>query len=461
MTLHRLTRRIRIARPAAEVFAWHERPGAFERLQPPWEQVEVIARSGGIRDGATVSLRTKAGPVWLRWDVVHGDYLAGVQFRDRQRRGPFKYWEHLHRVEPDGPEASILVDDISYALPGGAAGALAAPMVRRRLERMFDYRHAVTKSDLEAANGRPGVRSLRVLVSGASGLVGRTLVPLLTTQGHSVVRLVRRAAAGPDEARWDPVRGTIDLTGAGRIDAVVNLAGAGIADGRWSVPRRREILESRVSGTRTLVAALARLPDRPEVLINASAVGFYGDRGDELLHESAAGGRGFLAEVCQAWEAELAAAEAIGVRTVALRTGMVLTPAGGALARLLPLVHCGLSGPLGSGQQWTGWITPDDLSGLMLAAMTDARWRGPVNAVAPEVVRQREFASVLGRVLGRPAFLPTPAWALKLGLGEMAQELLLSSARVEPTKALALGYAYRHRSLFAALTHMLGRTVSL
>ncbi|GAB1489086.1 TIGR01777 family oxidoreductase [Opitutaceae bacterium] len=457
MTSHRLTRRVRIARPAAEVFAWHERPGAFERLQPPWEQVQVIRRSGGIRDGATVSVRTKAGPVWLRWDVRHHDYVAGVQFRDHQQRGPFRQWEHLHRIEPDGPDACILVDDITYALPGGAVGRLAEAGVRRRLERMFDYRHAVTKADLETTNGTSNGRSLRILVSGASGLVGRVLVPLLTTQGHSVVRLVRRASTGPDEARWDPMRGTLDLTGVGRIDAVVNLAGAGIADGRWSVPRRREILESRVNGTRTLVAALARLPERPDVLINASAVGFYGDRGDEVLTESAAGGRGFLAEVCQAWETEMAAAEVIGLRTVALRTGMVLTPAGGALARMLPLFHGGLGGPLGSGRQWTGWITPDDLCGMILAAIADARWRGPVNAVAPEVMRQREFASTLGRVLRRPVFLPTPAWALTLGFGEMARELLLSSARVEPAKARALGYTYRHGALSAALTHMLGR----
>jgi uncharacterized protein (TIGR01777 family) len=461
MTTHRFTRRIGIARPAAEVFAWHEQPGAFERLQPPWEQVEVIARSGGVRDGATVSLRTRVGPAWIRWDVVHGDYLAGRQFRDVLRRGPFKRWEHLHRVEPQGPDACTLVDDITYELPGGALGRLAEPMVRGRLAQMFAYRHAVTKADLEgAARGGAPRRALRVLVSGASGLVGRTLVPLLTTQGHTVVKLVRRAPAGPDEAGWDPLKGTVDLTGVGRIDALVNLAGAGIADGRWSVPRRREILESRVSGTRTLVRALARLPEPPAVMINASAVGFYGDRGDEILTEASAGGRGFLAEVCSAWESELAAATALGVRTVALRTGLVVTPAGGGLARLLPLAALGLGGPLGSGQQWLGWITPDDLSGLILAAMGDPRWSGPVNAVAPEVLRQREFARMLGKVLRRPAVLPAPAWALRLAVGEMANELLLGSARVEPARALALGFAFRHGSLLPALTHMLGRTIS-
>ena len=199
MTTHRFTRRIGIARPAAEVFAWHEQPGAFERLQPPWEQVEVIARSGGVRDGATVSLRTRVGPAWIRWDVVHGDYLAGRQFRDVLRRGPFKRWEHLHRVEPQGPDACTLVDDITYELPGVALGRLAEPMVRGRLAQMFAYRHAVTKADLEgAARGGAPRQALRVLVSGASGLVGRTLVPLLTTQGHTVVKLVRRAPAGPD-----------------------------------------------------------------------------------------------------------------------------------------------------------------------------------------------------------------------------------------------------------------------
>lgn len=461
MTTHRFTRRIRLACSAAEALAWHERPGAFERLQPPWERVEVLARSGGIRDGATVSLRSQVGPAWIRWEVVHRDFVAGAQFRDIQVRGPFARWEHLHRFEPDGPGACTLVDDITYALPGGALGSLAEPMVRRRLDRMFTYRHAVTQADLgRSPAAGADVRPRRILVAGASGLVGRTLVPLLTTQGHTVIKLVRRAPAGPDEAGWDPTKDHVDLTGIGRVDAVVNLAGAGIAEGRWSVPRRREILESRVLGTRTLVRAMARHPERPEVFINASAVGFYGDRGEEALTEESGVGRGFLAEVCQAWEGELAAAEALGIRTVALRTGMVVTPAGGGLARLLPLFGFGLGGPLGSGRQWTGWITPDDLSGLVLAALTDARWRGPVNAVAPEVLRQRDFARVLGQVLRRPAWVPTPAWALRVGLGEMADELLLSSARVTPARALALGFSFRHGSLFSALAHMLGRTHS-
>ncbi len=457
MSTQRLVRRIHIARPAAEVFAWHERPGAFERLQPPWERVEVIARSGGIREGATVSLRTKAGPFWLRWEVVHRDYVAGVQFRDVQQRGPFAHWEHLHRVEPAGPEACTLVDDLTYALPGGPVGRVAAAAVRRRLERMFDYRHAVTRADLEETVPCSALVPLRILVAGASGLVGRTLVPFLTTQGHTVVRLVRGGVRGPDEAGWDPASGTIDLLAAGRIDAVVNLAGAGIADGRWSETRRQAIMTSRVAATRTLVQALAGRAERPSVLINASAVGYYGDRGDERLTELSPAGHGFLAEVCQAWEAGSTAALPLGIRTVALRTGMVVSPAGGALGRMLPLFRAGLGGPLGSGRQWVSWIAPDDLARLILAAIVDPRWHGPVNATAPEPLRQADFATTLGRVLHRPALLPTPAWALKLGLGDMAQELLLASARAEPEQARQHGFPFRHCTLSAALAHLLGR----
>lgn len=449
-----LTRTIRIARPAAEVFAWHERSGAFERLQPPWERVEMRARAGGVRDGLRVALRTRAGPVWLDWEVEHRDYVAGVQFRDVQLRGPFAHWEHLHRFAPDGPEACVLTDEIDYALPGGPAGALLADAVRRRLSRVFAYRHAVTKADLEGG-GAP-VRPRRVLVGGASGLVGRMLVPFLTTQGHEVVRLVRRPPAGPDEVFWDPALGVIDLAAAGPVDAVVNLGGSSIAAGRWTASRRHEILASRVDSTRTLVQALVRLRRPPEVLVSASAVGFYGDRGDERLDETVPPGRGFLAEVCQAWEAELAPAHAAGLRTVALRTGAVLTPAGGALARLRPLFLAGLGGCLGSGRQWMAWIAPDDLAGLIHAVLRDPRWTGAVNAAAPEPVTNAQFAAVLARVLRRPASLPAPAWALRAALGGMADEMLLASTRAEPARARSLGYAFRYPTLELALRHGLG-----
>ncbi len=453
-------RSVRIERPAAEVFAWHERPGAFGRLCPPWERVEVTAHEGGIRDGARVSLRTKIGPLWARWEIVHRDYVAGRQFRDVLLRGPFAKWEHLHLIEPAGANACVLTDEIRYRLPLGALGRWGgAAFTRRQLARMFAYRHAVTKADVEGATA--GARRC-VLVSGASGVVGRVLVPYLQTQGHTVRRLVRGAARGADEFRWDPLKEELDPAALTGVDAIVHLAGENVGDGRWTAKRQAKILASRVQGTRTIATAIAaRDPAaRPEVLVSASAVGFYGNRGDGILPEGAAQGTGFLADVCRAWESELAAVETLGVRTVALRTGVVLTPAGGALAKMLPAFRAGVAGRLGSGRQWMSWITPDDLAAMYERAIMDRAWRGAINAVAPEPVTNATFTATLARVLRRPAVLPIPAGVLRIIFGQMAEDTLLASTRAEPARASAAGFTWRHAGLESALRHVLGKMIS-
>ncbi len=465
MSVSTFTRSVRIERPAAEVFAWHERPGAFQRLAPPWQKLQLISQAGGIRDGATVSLRTKLGPVWVRWDVEHRDYIEGVQFRDVQRRGPFAQWEHLHRVEPiEGGRACVLTDAITYRLPFGVLGRIGGgAFARGELERLFNYRHALTKADLESTTRYLSVRPMVFLIAGASGLVGRQLTAFLQTQGHTVRRLVRRAPAGADEVFWDPAAGTLDAYALRGVDGVINLSGVGVADARWSVERKAAILSSRVDSTRTLVRAMGEVRSerlRPFVFISASATGVYGDRGDEILTEDAPAGDGFLADVCKAWEREAVMAEVLGVRVVKLRTGVVLTPAGGALAKLLPVFNAGLGGRLGSGAMWMSWISLDDLIGAIYHAVLDVRCAGAVNLVAPQPVTNAEFTRTLGRVLRRPAILPVPTLALKTVFGEMAQETLLASARVVPARLQAAGYVFRHENLSAALHAGLGRTPS-
>lgn len=459
MKIDTFVRSVRIARPADEVFAWHERPGAFARLQPPWERVEVLGQHGGIRDGARVNLRTRAGPLWTTWEVEHRDYRPGVSFRDVQIRGPFARWEHVHRIEPLGPGQCRLHDEISYALPLGPLGRIGAGYVRAKLDRMFAYRHALTKADLEHAALLPPSGPLRVLITGASGLVGRALVPLLTTQGHTVVRLVRGVPRGPDELPWNPAAGTLDLAGAGKLDAVVHLAGAGIADRRWGEARKAELRSSRVDGTRTLALALAALPAerRPKVLVSASAVGYYGDTRTAVADEHSPLGGGFLADICRAWEEAAQPAQAAGIRTVLLRTGVVLTPAGGALAKMLPAFRAGGGGVLGNGRQGMSWISLDDLIGVISRALTDDRCVGPLNAVAPEPCTNADFTRTLGRVLRRPAIVPVPAFALRLLFGQMADETLLADSRVRPARLNALGHRFRHARLEEALRYVLGR----
>ncbi len=435
---------------AADAFAWHERQGALERLIPPWEHIEVIERSGGISDGGRVVLRQHAGPASLLLEAHHFGYIPGKEFSDRMVRGPFSRWEHRHTFE-SRPEdgGSMLTDSIEYNLAGGA---LTSGYVQTQLKRMFAYRHAVTKADLDLWRQWAGLPRLRILVTGASGLVGRTLCPMLSTMGHQVIRLVRQAPAVEDEV--DLPR----LGYAGPIDAVVHLAGENVAGGRWTAERRRRIRESREQGTRALVAALGKLPSTPRIFLGASAVGFYGSRGDEICGEGDGPGKGFLSEVCQAWERETLLARAFGARVVCLRIGIVLSPAGGALGKLLPLFEAGLGGPIADGRMWMSWISIDDLAGTIIHSLMDEGLSGSVNAVAPEPVQNAEFARELGRVVQRPAMARVPAVALRAIYGQMAEETLLSSTRVQPAVLLERGYEFRHPKIAKAFCHVLGRS---
>jgi len=442
--------------PAEAVFAWHARPGAFERLNPPFAPVEVVERVGGIEVGARTVIRMHLGPVPLTWEALHTAYEPGRMFQDTQVSGPFSHWVHTHRMVPNG-NTSLMEDEVEYALPMGVLGSLfGGHTARHQLESMFAYRHAVLAGDLSRHARFADRGPLRIAISGASGFVGSALVPFLTTGGHAVLKLVRRAS-GQDEIAWDPKAGTVELEKLEGVDAVIHLAGAGVADGRWTEARKKEIHDSREQGTRTLATALAKLERPPKVFISASAVGFYGDTGDTEVDESAAPADDFLAKVCVAWERETAPAEARGIRTVKPRVGVVLSPAGGALHKMLPPFKLGGGGPQGSGQQWMSWIHLDDLLGLLHHALFDEALSGPVNAVAPNPVRNADFAHTLGHVLGRPAVLPLPAAAIRAGFGEMGEAVLLAGQRVRPVRAQAAGFPYLYPQLESALRMLLGK----
>lgn len=295
---------------------------------------------------------------------------------------------------------------------------------------------------------------MKVVISGASGLVGQAAMRFLGGQGHEVLRLVRRTA-GPGEISWDPTRRTIDRARLEDVDAVLHLAGDNIATGRWTKAKKQRIRESRVAGTALLAEALIGLQRPPRVLISASAVGYYGHRGDDVLDESSPPGTGFLAGVCRDWEAATQPAAATGLRVVHLRLGVVLSGAGGTLARLLPLFRWGLGGVLGSGRQWMSWITAADLLRIIGRALSDESMAGPINAVAPQPVTNRQFTQILARVLHRPAVLPAPALALRLLLGEMADELLLASTRVLPRRLQSSSYTFADAELEPALRRTL------
>ena len=456
---HVIERTSTLPASAEEAFAWHQRPGALERLTPPWERVEVVERTGGIEDGARATLRVHAGPVPLRWVAVHRDYVQGRRFVDEQAEGPFSHWIHQHLFEPVGPAVSRYTDRIEFAPPFGTLGTAAGMwLARPRTERMLAYRHSTLREDLAAHARFQGQGPMHVAVTGASGLLGSALVPFLTTGGHRVTPVTRRAKPS-DAIRWDPSSGAIEVSAFEGLDAVVHLAGENVGV-RWTGERKRRIRESRADGTRLLAEALAELKRPPRVLVSASAIGIYGDRGDEVLTEDATPTgppSDFFVELGREWEAATEPARAAGIRVVILRFGIILTPAGGALGRMLPPFRVGAGGPLGSGKQWVSWISVDDAVGAVHHALFTEELAGPVNAVAPEPVTSRPFAATLGRVLHRPAILPAPAPALKLLFGEMAETALLASQRVSPSRLLASGYSFRHPRLEPALRHVLGR----
>lgn len=456
MTHEIFTKRTPMPVPVEQLFAYHERPGAFMRLNPPWEPVEVLEHTGGIQDGAKVDLKLSLGPVPVRWLLTHQNYQKNRQFEDIQVKGPFNYWRHTHRTLPEGEASSILEDRIEYELPLGVLGkTFGGGFSRAKLERMFKYRHAITLQDLKTHAAYP-TPPLRIAVTGTSGLVGSQLIPFLTTGGHTAYKLVRqRASRANCEIAWNPAAGTIDADALAGMDAVIHLAGDSIAEGRWTDAKKQRILASRLTGTRLIAETLANMPNPPKVLICASAIGYYGDRGSETLTEDSAPGDLFLSDVCQQWEAATAPAREAGIRVVIVRFGIILSMSGGALAKMLLPFQMGAGGVLGSGEQYMSWIALDDAIGAIYHAMLTPDLSGVVNLTAPHPVTNREFTRTMSKVLFRPAIAPVPAAGMRVAFGQMADELLLASTRVLPTRLE--GYAFRYPQLEPALRHILGR----
>jgi uncharacterized protein (TIGR01777 family) len=301
-------------------------------------------------------------------------------------------------------------------------------------------------------NFHPAEDNMKILMTGSSGMVGSALTGYLRAQGHTVAALVRLPRiAGPDEVAWNPETGELDAQAAAGAEAVVNLGGASIGQGRWSENRKQLLRSSRVDATRQLVDALARLEPRPNVLVSASAVGYYGDRGDETLTEESSPGSDFLALLVRDWEAAARRAETLGMRVVLLRFGIILSPRGGALEQMVGPIKLGVGGRLGSGRQWMSWIALDDVVALVTAAIGNREWSGVYNAVAPLPVTNADFTRALGKVLHRPTLFPAPRFALRLLLGEMADGMVLASQRVLPARLASAGYPYLYPGLELSL----------
>jgi uncharacterized protein (TIGR01777 family) len=445
--------------PAQELFDWHKREMAFERLAPPWEKVRVVERTGGIQDGGRVVLEMKQGPLNRRWVAVHRDYIEGKQFVDEQVEGPFAKWVHTHKTLAETGPSSVLKDHIDYQAPLGPLGSIVAGgYIRSKVARTFEFRHGRTRQDLERLHPYASQKPLRIAITGASGLVGTALTQFLSGGGHEVVPMVRRRPKEGERAiYWDPRKSEIDKASLEGMDLLIHLAGENIGEGSWTPDRKAAIRESRVNGTRFLAETLAALKTPPKTLLSASAIGFYGNRGNESLNEQSAPGQGFLPETCLAWEKACEPAHKAGIRVVNVRTGIVLTPLGGALAKMLPPFLMGAGGVIGSGNQWMSWISLEDLVGIFHFLIHEKSFQGPVNATAPEPLTNRDLTRVLGKVLKRPTLFPLPAFMVKTIFGEMGEALLLEGQKVIPDKLKTAGFRFLHPDLESALRWELGR----
>lgn len=446
---------VQVAVPVDRLWGWHCQPGAFERLAPAWQKLALAGEHSALEDGSEVCFHLQKGPIRLKWRARLGPVEPPRRFVDTQVEGPFAFWQHAHEMIGESEGRSKLVDTVTYALPAGLGGVPPFKgLARKEIERLFAFRHRRMTMDLERHPGELPGRGKIVLISGSTGLIGRRMVPYLRSLGYAVRGLTRGKGAGW-LYHWEPSSGSVDPEAFQDVDAVIHLAGENIASGRWTAARRQRIMDSRVSGTRTLVDAMTNAQKRPSVFISASGVNFYGS-GPERKTEDLPAGGGFLAEVCRRWEEEALKAREHGIRTVCLRTGIVLDPLGGALAKMLPVFKLGLGGRIGSGQQAFPWIAMDDLLDIYERAIRDVDLSGPVNAVHPERTDQLGFSRTLAAVLKRPAFMPVPAFAVRTVLGQMGEETLLADLPVEPAVLESEGHAFRFDSLRAALSFMLG-----
>ena len=463
--------RLAVPAPAPLLFDWHERPGAFERLTPPWHPV-ALESADGIRPGDRAVIRLGYGPASVRWVAEHRAYSdacrrgdGACQFTDIQVEGPFAAWRHTHGMLPQGPRASVLEDDVAYTLPlAPLSTAVAGWAARGQIERTFAYRHRVTREDV-ARHARAGRGPMTVAITGSTGLVGSALAAFLTGGGHTVVRLVRdRAAAardwGPQQRAvyWSVEGGELDQEALGDAapDVVVHLAGEPVFGLAYTAEKKRAVWESRTKGTQLLSRALAALPAPPRALVSASASGVYGDRGAEPLTESSSGGRGFLADVCRAWEGSTAEAEAAGIRVTHARIGLVLSPAGGVLGPLLPATLAGLGGWPGDGTAYWPWIALDDVVYALAWLLRPDAPAGPVNLSAPDPAQSKPFMKTLGATVRRPVVVRAPARLVRALGGEAADELALKSARMLPDRLLSSGFRFAYPTLAGALGHVLG-----
>lgn len=439
---------------ADKVMSWHLRPSMEMRATPPWAKVEIQPLGGGPdREGAQFKVHAKFwGPIWKTYLMQYCHFVPNEAFEITQIEGPFIRWQYQMKLRAQSEHSCEIIDQyqLSHRFPKVVSYFLNHQL-QKRYSRLLKYKHDILQNDIDLFQKYQYEKPLKVLVTGARGFVGSSLVCFLEFMGHEVWKLSRSPPKEGEKAlMWD------DLEQAEGFDAVIHLAGESIGKGLWTHKKKQAILDSRTKGTEKLASLLLRLKHPPKTLIAASAVGFYGDRGSEILsEESSPGTKQFVSEVCQRWERSAKELEEEGIRVVRARFGVVLSPKGGALKQMLLPFQLGLGGKMGHGHQYMSWIAMDDLVAALYHILMTPSVEGAVNCTSPQPVMNQCFTKELSKALNRWPGPPLPAWTVRLLFGQKGEELLLSSARVLPKKLLESGYNFQFPNIRQAFEHLL------
>ncbi len=455
-TYHSLTKESVYPVSSETLYNYHASNGCIERLVPPWQDVSVLERSGGLGSGGKTRLKLHAAGFAMDFEAEHLQAVKNEMFEDIQKKGPFKHWHHKHFFRQIENHAR-LTDQLEYQLPfDRILPSFIKKYVADDLKKTFSYRHYILAHDLQR-HRQYSNRSLTILVSGASGVIGRELVPFLRTGGHEVWSLVRRT---PDPAKneiyWNPARGEIDTAALPQLDAVIHLAGEYIGLGRWNDEKKKEVIESRRKGTSLLAKTISKMENPPGVFLSSSAIGYYGDCGNKLVNEQDDHGQGFMAEVCRVWEQSTSPATTAGIRTVLMRIGVTLSRRGGALKKLMQIGRIGFPGSFGSGKQFTSWISSDDLVSAILHCICTKNISGPINLAAPNPVTNEELLYTLAKLKGKPILPRVPKSYLTFFYGEMASEIALSGCRVSARKLIDSGFHFSQPTITEAIKPQFG-----